>query len=106
MPHPPTFEPLPPAGAVYYGSVPLNDKIVFFPTLQYESATVYPQWWHPESEEPILFCHMMQWEDCALSTEELRKEGWQIDDPREPARGYVHVDELEKIEGPPPEGPF
>ena len=90
--------------------------IRFFPEIRYRGCKVYPEWWHRESSEPLLAVLLLP-SDLDFSKFFLRPptlddlqrameaDGWQ-GDGREGWHKYVHVDELEKIEGPPPEGPF
>ncbi len=121
MPHPAGFKPLPPVGALLYGSVFEIEAITFFPIIRRLEYPLRPVMWHPEREEPILKCYL----DNSELTRDLtcyndlarwnriykeRKaalwaDGWHWSDPREGCEKYLHVDELEKIEGPPPEGP-
>jgi hypothetical protein len=75
--------------------------------------------WHPTAQEPLLMVEIDP-TDPDLYTRyfvkppnnhdemirALRLEGWEVYDSREVARKYVHVDELEKVEGAPPEGAF
>ena len=91
-------------------------KVRFFPEIRYRGCKVYPEWWHRESSEPLLAVHLPP-RDLDFSKffvrpptlDDLQRameaDGWQ-GDGREGWHKYVHVDELEKIEGPPPEGPF
>jgi hypothetical protein len=93
-----------------------TDGIRFFPEIRYRGCKVYPVWWHRESSEPLLAVHLPP-RDLDFSNffvrppklDDLQRameaDGWQ-GDGREGWHKYVHVDELEKIEGPPPEGPF
>jgi hypothetical protein len=86
------------------------DDLALFPELRYRGLKVYSEHWHPENAEPLLGCYMPT---AALpgEPEEIWKarkqalidEGWE-DGGREGLRGYVHVDRLEKTEGPPPSG--
>lgn len=116
MPRPEGFEPLPPAGAQYDGPLPWPGDIRFFPEIRYRGCKVYPEWWHRESSEPLLAVHLLR-NDLDLEKFFVRPpsfndllramaaDGWQ-GDAREGWHKYIHVDELEKIEGPPPEGAF
>lgn len=119
MPHSAHFHPLPPAGAVVYGEVPLDSDTVFYPELRFKGLPVTPLWWRPDSEEPILRVHTMpEHKYFVLSPyysgpKATGEENWQRlhDDGWEPAgkgewERWAHVDELEKTEGPPPEGQF
>jgi hypothetical protein len=97
---------------VWHRFMPTMDDITFISELRYKGLKVYPEHWHPESEEPLLLCYMPTvmhpgepesvW---GLRRERLIEEGWE-DGGRDGLKGYVHVDELEKIEGPPPTGSF
>ena len=102
---PETFLPVPPAGFVYYGRAPLAE-VRLFPTIRYRGAFVYPKSWNPDSAEPLLSVLMMPWDlrEAGVTIDELVADGWQYDQ-RDGGEKYVHVDELEKIEGPPPAPP-
>ena len=78
-------------------------ETLFFPTIRYRGALVYPKKWNPDSAEPLLSVVMMPWDlrEAGLSIDELVADGWQYDQ-RDGGEKYVHVDELEKIDGPPP----
>lgn len=122
MPHPRDFKPLPPVGAVLYGSVPDVEEITFFPEIRRLGYPLQPVAWHTESEEPMLKCYLSnpvvgkqikEFDDLAKRAREyderivaLKVDGWHWPDPREGCEKYLHVDELEKVEGPPPDGPF
>jgi len=86
--------------------------ITFFPEVYYRGVQVFPQHWHPESSEPLVACHMPlnvrpgeTAEQSRARRQTLLDEGWTYSAWEGLAR-YVHVDELQKIEGPPPEGAF
>ena len=107
--------PLPPVGALLYGLRPF-DRMIFFPEIRYRGSKVYPWGWHPTAREPILKIFADDIDaskyfigNPLVNTSDLRRaliaDGWDWD-AREGGFKYVHVDELEKIEGPPPEGPF
>jgi hypothetical protein len=121
MSHPRDFRPLPPMGDQMLGSVPMGPDITFFPNIAFHGMQVVPQYWEFESEEPIL---VLMATPCTMEdvntpyydairerigarypAEILMADGWE-----QPGQGEfvkrVHVDDLEKIEGPPPEGPF
>ena len=84
-----------------------------FPVLKFRGAPVRAINWHPKSEEPLVRCHMEphhlvpdgNTERYMRLVEEMKAQEWEWD-IREGGDAYIHVDELEKIEGPPPEGPF
>jgi hypothetical protein len=119
MPHPDHFEPLPPIGSVVYGTIPLDDRLVFYPELFYHGLRVWPKFWRPDTREPILQCDAIP-EDGSLddayfartverSTSDHRgdpllADGWQRWDKFAYDKD-IHVDELDKIAGPPPIGP-
>jgi len=107
MPHFDGFQPLPPAGAVLYGNVPLQ-SVTFFPEMQFRGAKVNPEFWKSDSAEPILQCRLMGWDahSAGYSHDEQVLDGWERVGSGDGAIKWVHVDELEKLEGPPPEGPF
>lgn len=85
--------------------------ITFYPVVRYKGMRVHPIAWHPEATEPRLKVHSAWCSsdyppgDELAFDEMLKAEGWTWDQ-REGGEGYVHVDDLEKIEGPPPEGGF
>jgi hypothetical protein len=116
MPHPDGFEPLPPVGALLDGPLAWPGDIRFFPEIRYRGCKVSPWAWHPTAHEPILRIDGSNLDGYRLDgpfnagpnfdfTAALHADGWEGDDYLGWYR-YVHVDELEKIEGPPPEGPF
>ena len=84
-------------------SMDFASETLFFPTIRYRGALVYPKKWNPDSAEPLLSVVMMPWDlrEAGLSIDELVADGWQYDQ-RDGGEKYVHVDELEKIDGPPP----
>lgn len=102
------------------GFVPVNmnlgrnmssfDGITFYPKIRYKGMSVTPMMWKPDSKEPILKCLAGQSADDWPSDagdeylDMLRADGWHI--CRDDSWGYVHVDDLEKIEGSPPDGAF
>jgi hypothetical protein len=93
--------------------------VTFYPELLWRGMRVVPICWKRDSKDPILLCLGRASED-AFGTEAipadtprnaeavtamLRASGWDAvvnNDPRK----WIHVDELEKIEGPPPDGSF
>lgn len=93
--------------------------IRFFPEIRYRGVRVLPYSWHPTEAAPVLLVDVNP-NDRDLYTRyfikppnnhdemlrALKLDGWDVYDGREGAWKYVHVDELEKIEGPPPEGLF
>jgi hypothetical protein len=90
----------------------------FFPTILYRGCKVRPRYWHREAAQPLLLISM--WIDDLILEKYFVKppandafaiqaameaDGWSWD-LREGGDKYVHVDELEKIEGPPPQGAY
>lgn len=100
--------------SVYVWSHAPLDGITFFPELKYQGCKVYP-WhgWRHDSAEPILSCLIGDLraspdetaDDVRARRERLVAQGWE-DGGRDGVAGYVHVDDIEKFEGPPPDGPF
>jgi hypothetical protein len=89
-----------------WSNAPTNG-VLFFPRLLWNRRTVTPVYWHQESTEPLLLCRM-ETHDLGARNEkeyqqmakEMRTLGWDWD-LREGGHKYIHVDDLEKIEGPP-----
>ncbi len=85
-------------------------EYTFYPEIRYKGMRVTPVGWDPKSEEPMLRCELHDlgergrqgFETRRRAVEELRADGWRFDD-REGGWKFVHVDELEKVEGPPPD---
>lgn len=101
------------ANAVHDGkAIDSLNSVTLYSELRYRELRVYSEAWHPEREEPLLLCYMPTamhpgepesvWRP---RREQLVEEGWE-NGGREGLKGYVHVDDLEKIEGPPPTGAF
>lgn len=89
--------------------------VTLFPELRYSEIRVYPWHWDKEAREPMLYC-LVQPDEVVKAIglnpayDEFidrmkRDENWEWD-VREGGGRAFHVDELEKIEGPPPEGAF
>lgn len=106
------------SGAFWHRHFPDLTGICFFPHLSVRGCRVTPWQWHPTAEEPLLMVHMDTThldlsryflKPPAFKGEEImramRADGWGWDQC-EGGYKYFHVDELEKIEGPPPEGAF
>ncbi|MCG3129647.1 MAG: hypothetical protein FLDDKLPJ_00381 [Phycisphaerae bacterium] len=91
--------------------MPTLRGITFYPTIRYKELRVDPIAWNPDSSEPLLLCRdswepgLMTDEQYVAIMEELKARGWKWD-AREGGQGYLHVDDLTKIEGPPPSGAF
>ena len=114
MPRDPSFENIPPAHAVWSGYTEALADFVFFPTLRFDGMRVFPESWASDSAEPVLRVWTSQhhFERPVRTTQEyharmaeLRAKGWAWDE-REGGTRWVHVDELDKLEGPPPVGVF
>lgn len=117
MPHPQHFTPY--VGG-HYGAVPLGSGITFYPEVRYHGLLLDPFVWDPDGPEPILHVyaspHTMAdlsdpyWQATAarvggpFPSQILMAEAW-----TQPSMGVFHqsfhVDELDKVEGPPPIGP-
>jgi hypothetical protein len=109
MPHPATFSQY--GSAWWYGIAKLTEHITFYPRISYKGCGGRPVMWKADTTEPILYCEIgtppgwsRQQQEAKIS--ELEAEGWKWDRRDGVGRGYVHVDDLEKVEGPPPEGAF
>ena len=88
------------------------DGITFFPKLFYNGIRTYPWGWNPDPGEPLINCIIDQSEisggglQATLARmQSLIDDGWAWDQ-REGGCKLLHIDELEKIEGPPPDGTF
>lgn len=113
MPRGEGFEPSGPSPVYFWrGSVLIADPaITWYPELRYRGYPVSPYMgWKPETPEPMLGCYL---DTCAIrgighhdtpgERAALLADGWH---ERDGFFRYVHVDEIEKSEGPPPDGPF
>lgn len=96
-------------------NLPNQERILFrfYPEIRWKGRRVHV-WngWDPNSSEPMLQCLLDLGElgaasasDAEVKVQELIEEGWSWN-WREGGLKYIHVNDLEKIEGPPPEGPF
>lgn len=105
---------------IYVQSHAPLDGIIFYPDLFYHGLSVAPQMWHTETIEPILCCQAMPQEgdldDPYFVTllkdsqrdhygNRLLADGWTRTD-KFVYEKYIHIDDLEKAEGPPPNGSF
>lgn len=120
MPRPHYFQPLPPIGAQWYGNTDDVAGITFYPNIYYHGLKVWPLSWMPETNEPVLRCEAMPEQgdlDSEYFQEAVRRTGARSGEELLVADGWshpdkftyqkaLHIDELEKFEGPPPEGPF
>lgn len=41
---------------IWHRFMPQMNDIVFYPRLRYHEMRVSPEWWHPDSTEPLLYC--------------------------------------------------
>ena len=121
MPAPASFQPLPPVGAVLYGSVSLNEDLNFYPEIHYQELLVQPVAWAVDTDEPILrvnaspstmdsftskyFLELAARINARYPEDVMLADGWRRPDQAVYEK-HFHVDELEKIEGPLPDGPF
>jgi hypothetical protein len=115
------FGPPPGAGQYLVRQVQSTEGIQIFPQLSYRGCRVSPEYWNPETSEPVLRCFLQPEEigpellggapvpDYVNQFPQflrlVQEDGWKWD-MRDGGTKYIHVDDLEKIEGPPPEGPF
>ena len=120
MPSPKHFLPLPPAGVHVQGTIVGVSEVIFFPRLYYHDLPVQPVSWHPESVDPLIRCtsmpeagmldHQYFQEILERSNidhlgDPLLADGWSRPDKFVYSK-VLHVDELEKIEGPVSDGSF
>jgi hypothetical protein len=112
MPHPDTFQALPPSGEVVHGSVPLSNGVVFYPDVTVKGLPVLLWGWNVESSDSILRCQIGQWSinerfkdprKVREIVEGLQREGWKWNEGEASLFKFCHVEELEKIEGSPPD---
>lgn len=86
--------------------------ITFYPQLRWHGFPVTPISWAKGATEPMLRCSIgpLTQKDIPPGierfTDYLRAHGWAWSVRDFMGERTVHVDELEKIEGPPPEGAF
>lgn len=121
MPHEEGFKPLPPAGVLLSKQYESTLGIRFYPEIYHQGCCVAPRSWHFTSSEPLLRCvaapsnlseldskyhhDIAQRVRAKYPEDVLRADGWnQVE--RGVFEKFIHVDDLEKIEGPPPEGAF
>jgi hypothetical protein len=88
-----------------------------FPDLRWRGCKVTPEYWKPDSVEPVVRVLLMNGDldtervfgvDFLPQDERTRRladMGWTVN-YRDGHAAWVHVDELEKTEGPIPEGTF
>ncbi|MCC6677887.1 MAG: hypothetical protein IT436_12140 [Phycisphaerales bacterium] len=105
MPYPKHFES--PCGSMVSGAVP-PDEVTFYPEARWRGHRVWPLDWDWRSSEPRLRCQLDETQlfpggegTYADVVEELRRAGWSWDH-REGGYRYLHPDDLELVEGPPP----
>lgn len=107
-------------GTFWHKYFPSTEGITFYPNIYYHGLKVWPLSWMPETNEPVLRCEAMPEQgdlDSEYFQEAMRRigaysgevllvaDGWRHPD-KFTYQKAIHVDDLEKIEGPPPEGPF
>lgn len=92
--------------------LPDRQGITLFPIVRFAGIPVSPYGWSGDSAEPILLCSMGLEQLTGRTVEEVNKQkeslvkaGWDWS-ARDEGKARIHVDALEKIEGPPPEGSF
>lgn len=104
----------PPVGDQLGAGVIDLSGIRFYPRLSLDGMRVFPECWSSDSAEPVLrvWSGQEHFERPVRTTQEylarisdLRAKGWEWDE-REGGTRWVHVDELDKLEGPPPVGVF
>jgi hypothetical protein len=105
----------------WHNYFPTLEDIALYPVIRYRGCRVWPEVWHPDAVEPLVRCRL-ETHDLNPASEfgrhtgsgilpydefaaRVTADGWQWD-MREGGTKYIHVDDLEKIEGPPPAGPF
>ena len=115
------FGPPPGAGRYLVKQVDSTEQLQWFPHLYYRGCRIWPQGWDSEREEPILRClaipdnfddldsdyfrEVAKRVNAKYAGDVLMADGWQQIGRGEYVK-FLHVDEVEKIEGPPPEGAF
>lgn len=126
MPQPPSLRPmklLPPVGYALYGGITDASKCVFYPEVTFLGKPVSLVSWVPSSAEAIASCSFwLTGGDCQeiaayVAGERSRSQKYSITERRnilasiglmfeEPGvyRADIHVDLLDKVEGPAPEG--
>ena len=108
-------------GTFWHKYFPSTEDITFFPEIFYHGMKIYPESWDREREEPIIRClatpHNMDafrssyLQDVATRVnarypcDVLLADGWERTGRVEYIK-FLHVDDIEKVEGPPPEGAF
>lgn len=120
-PSPEEFKPLPPVGAVRYVPVTIDSEMIFYPEIYYRAMRVWPGSRDQYQAEPILRCLAMPGSldeldsdhfrdlargiDARSPSEVLMADGWARTGQAEYVM-YLHIDELDLIESPPPDGVF
>ncbi|MFG0274201.1 MAG: hypothetical protein ACF8QF_04005 [Phycisphaerales bacterium] len=88
------------------------EGVTFYPELRFQGLIVHPMKWQFMAEEPVLVVMAGRWtrtvlpEEAEAFMESTRQRLHWTWDHHHGSGGCVHVDELEKLEGPPPAGPF
>lgn len=93
---------------VYFANFRDHDVITFYTEIRYKGAKVYPEQLEYRPKKLLVLCRLMGWDaySAGYSNEQLAADGWVGVGSGDGATRWILVDELEKIEGPPPEGPF
>lgn len=114
------FEPIS-TSTFWHKYFPSTSGIAFYPSVFYHGLKIWPQAWDRESEDPILQCLAMPANFDELNSDYFRTmakrinarypgdvliaDGWERKGRAEYVKA-LHVNEIEMIEGPPPEGEF
>jgi hypothetical protein len=92
----------------------LKRTMKWYHTIIFMDYEIEPLGWNAESAEPVLYCQLfLRHIDAAASDAHdaerrmwwLLRNGWSRDD-RTYCTGYLHVGDIKKVEGAPPEGAF
>lgn len=96
------------AHGMYFANFRDPSDIMFFLDIRFRNAKVHLEYWKADTFEPVFQCRLMGFDAYAAgySNDEQIADGWVGVGSGEGATKWLHVDELEKIEGPPPEGAF
>lgn len=87
---------------------PTFDGLAFYPITRFRNAPVFLHWWSWEVPEPLIHCRLMGWDahSAGYTDKQQIADGWVGAGSGDGATKWIHVDDLEKIEGPPPDGAF
>lgn len=101
--------------SIYVQSHASLDRIVFYPEVLYRGIRVWPSHWDLKSSELMVSCRMMpddvdqlklfgcETPDYTTFHALMTNDGWRWD-MRDGGVRYIHINDLEKIEGPLPDG--